>query len=106
MSTTHAAPSELPVWVTEFERHPYSSQTFLPLVVTRWLVIVATSLDVAGVRAFVAGPGVGMTVGRGVWHHGLTVLDASGHFAVVMGKADASDTEVAAVQPFEVVADP
>ena len=29
-----------------------------------------------------------------------------GHFAVVMGKADASDTEVAAVQPFEVVADP
>jgi len=29
-----------------------------------------------------------------------------GHFAVVMGKADASDTEVAAVPPFEVVADP
>ena len=105
LSTTHAECSEPPVTVTELERHPHSSQTFLPLEVSRWLLIVTASPAVGDVRAFVAGPGVGVTIGRGVWHHGLVVLDAPGHFAVLMGKDDATDTEVTEVQSFEVVPD-
>jgi len=102
LSTTHVAPSELPIRVTELERHPFSSQTFVPLSVERWLLIVSTSLDVTDVRAFVAGPGIGVTIGRGVWHHGLTVLDGPGRFAVLMGKDGATDDERAAVPPFTV----
>ena len=91
--------------VTELERHPHSSQTFLPLEVTRWLLIVTNSLEVGDVRAFTAGPGLGVTIGRGVWHAGLAVLDTPGHFAVLMGRDDSTDTEFTGIDPFEVVPD-
>jgi ureidoglycolate lyase len=102
LSTTHVAPVSLPVVVDQLERHPHSSQTFLPLEVGRWIVIVASSVDPADVRAFVLGPGVGVTIGRGVWHHGLTVLDQPARFAVLMGKDGATDDEFSAVAPFTV----
>ena len=103
VSTSHVAPRELPIEVVELERHPHSSQTFLPLDVGRWVVVVATSPDPSSVRAFTVGPGVGVTIGRGVWHHRLTVLDRPGRFAVLIWKDGATDDELAAIEPVTVV---
>lgn len=74
---------------TVMERHRHSSQTFLPLRVARYLVVVAPHgrdgrPDVAGARAFIADGRRGLTYRADIWHHGLTVLDEPGEFAVLM----------------------
>lgn len=90
LSVTHSAPlAALPLQVSMLERHEFSSQSFMPLDVSRWLVVVAPSgadggLDASRAAAFLAGPGQGVTYRMGTWHHGLTVLDRAARFAVFM----------------------
>jgi len=73
----------------EAPRHEFSSQTFVPLDVGRWLVVVCPHAllggpDVAHGRAFIAGPDQGITYRMNTWHHGLTVLVRPGRFAIFM----------------------
>jgi ureidoglycolate hydrolase len=56
----------LPLEVKLLERHEFSSQTFVPLDVGRWLVVVCPHAplggpDVAHSRALIAGPDQGIT---------------------------------------------
>jgi ureidoglycolate lyase len=74
---------------TRMERHEFSSQSFVPLDVGRYLVIVAPHgadgmPDTARLQAFLARGDQGVTYGMNVWHHPLTVLDRVGQFAVFM----------------------
>jgi peptidoglycan/xylan/chitin deacetylase (PgdA/CDA1 family)/ureidoglycolate hydrolase len=103
LSTSHVEASASPVEVATLERHPHSSQTFLPLDVHRWLIVVANSAEPAAVRAFVVGPGVGVTLRRGVWHHRLTALDEPGRFAVLMWKDGTTDDDYVAIERLEVI---
>ncbi len=78
----------LPLELKLLERHPASTQAFLPLVVGRMLVCVAPtaangSPDVAGLRAFVAQPGQGINYGVGVWHHPIVALDQDADLAML-----------------------
>jgi ureidoglycolate lyase len=90
MSVVLVSPlASLPLTAERMERHEFSSQTFIPLDVGRWLVIVAPHAKTGGpaaekARAFLAGPGQGITYGMNVWHHPLTVLDRPACFAVFM----------------------
>ncbi len=87
---TKLAPlARLPLRAELFERHAFSSQTFLPLAVARYLVIVAPDAatggpDGAGARAFIGRAGQGVTYRAGLWHHGMTALDQPATFAVLM----------------------
>lgn len=73
------------------ERHPYSTQSFIPLGLpastmenpspSKFLVIVAPTLsspdgspDLQGIRAFVAHGNQGVTYGMGTWHAPMVVL--------------------------------
>jgi ureidoglycolate lyase len=99
LSIATIAPTDAGALRTDMlERHVFSSQTFLPLSVSRYLVIVAP--DAAGggpdgtqARAFVARAGQGITYHAGTWHHGMTVLDQPAQFAVLMWRAGTSDDE-------------
>jgi ureidoglycolate lyase len=89
------------------ERHEFSSQTFVPLDVARWLIVVAPHAktggpDLAGVRAFIATGKQGVTYRANTWHHGLTTLDRPGRFAVFMFRAGKSDEEFVPVTPFTI----
>lgn len=90
------------------ERHEFSSQTFMPLDVGRWLIVVAPHAkdggpDVAKVKAFIADGKQGITYRPNVWHHGNTVLDRPGRFAVFMWRdGGTGDEEFVPVQPFTV----
>jgi len=96
----------LPLRATRLERHELSSQSFVPLVVGRWLVVVAPAgadgrPDVAAARAFLAGPGRGITLHANTWHHPLTVLDQAAEFAVLQWRdGTAADEEFVPVEPF------
>lgn len=102
-------PAGLPLEAMLMERHPFSSQSFIPLGAFRWLVTVAPhgpggGPDTRAARAFLARPGQGITYRMDIWHHPLTVLDADAAFAVLMWRDGTSDDEefVTLDQPFEV----
>ena len=94
------------------ERHEFSSQTFIPVDVARWLIVVAPHAaphtgkggpDMAGVRAFIATGKQGVTYRANTWHHGLTVLDRPGRFAVFMWRVGGKgDEEFVPVKPFTI----
>lgn len=79
----------LPLELKLLERHPCSTQVFLPMVCARYLVCVAPALadgapDVASLRAFVCAPGQGVAYAPNVWHHPIVALDAPAEFAVLV----------------------
>ena len=73
----------------KMERHEFSSQSFIPLGGSRYLIIVAPmssngGLDESGLKAFLARGDQGITFGMNIWHHPLTVLDRDASFAITM----------------------
>lgn len=96
---SHVEPvTAAPLPIVRLERHPYAAQTFIPLKIARWIVIVAPHQrdgfpDVSGMRAFLAAPGQGVSYRRATWHHGTTVLDAPARFAVLMWRRAAGDDD-------------
>jgi ureidoglycolate lyase len=100
----------LPLEVTLLERHEFSSQTFLPIDASRWVIIVCPHApgggpDATKAVAFVATGGQGVTYRPNTWHHGLTVLDRPASFAVFMWRdGTAGDEEFVPVEPFTVAA--
>ena len=90
LSMTRARPLEADSLVaTRMERHEHSSQSFVPVDVSRYLVVVAPHgaagrPDADRLQAFVARGDQGVTYGMNVWHHPLCVLDRPGVFAVFM----------------------
>ncbi|MEK0083102.1 ureidoglycolate lyase [Benzoatithermus flavus] len=88
-------PQPLPVAVPLLERHPLTSQTFLPLGAARWLVIVAPagpdgSPVPTAARAFLAEAGQGISYAPGTWHSPLVALDRAGDFAMLMWETGGS----------------
>lgn len=86
---TVAQAVDLPLDLKALERHPFSTQTFLPLNGCGYIVVVCHAdaegrPDLVTLRAFEAAPDQGVTYARNVWHHGLSVLQAPAKFAVCM----------------------
>ncbi|MDB5847764.1 MAG: hypothetical protein JWP29_1516 [Rhodoferax sp.] len=86
---TVASAAQLPLDLKALERHPFSTQTFLPINGCAYLVVVchadaSGAPDLATLRAFEAAADQGVTYARNVWHHGLTVLQAPAKFVVCM----------------------
>ncbi len=102
---------DLPFTLRVMERHPKSSQAFVPLASAgsaRYLVVVAPpgDLQLSGLRAFLAEGFQGVQYARGVWHHPLIALDVSSDFLVVDRIADdANCDEVDVVETITVVVD-
>lgn len=99
LSLFRAEPRALPFAVTMLERHPLGSQAFVPLdPATRYVVVVATSAD-ATPRAFAAGPGQGINLHRGTWHHPLIALDRISDFLVLDRAGPGANCDEIALQP-------
>lgn len=91
LGVVRALPAKtLPMEVTKLERHPLSSQAFLPLDCDRYLVIAAAPQgkdgppDLSTLRAFIAPGHVGINYNAGIWHGSLTSLDRPSTFALLM----------------------
>ena len=79
-------PYELPLAIAMLERHPLSSQLFMPLSAAPFLVVVAPPgehVDRANVRAFVTNGAQGVNYRRGTWHHPVIALENPSEFLVV-----------------------
>lgn len=83
LSVFRCAPRALPHVVTLLEKHPSSTQVFVPMNAARYLVIVALGEerpDLSTLRAFLAQPNQGITYHPGVWHHPMVALDRETDF--------------------------
>jgi ureidoglycolate lyase len=96
MVAVRCVPVALPLELKLLEKHPHSSQTFLPMIVSRYLVCVApTGKDglpqLDGLKAFVCSPGQGINYRPGTWHHPLVVLDEPAQFAMLVWEDGTKD---------------
>jgi len=76
----------LPLQVKMLERHPLSSQAFIPLDYEAMIVVVAAPGDApvpGAVRAFVSHGRQGVNYRPGVWHHPLVAMAEGARFLVV-----------------------
>lgn len=81
-----AQPYDMPLRLVYVERHPLSSQAFIPLDDRPFLVIVAPAgvdPSLATLRAFVTNGRQGVNYARGVWHHVLIAVGRQQTFAIV-----------------------
>jgi len=91
-------PVSLPHIATVIERHRRSSQMFVPLSGTPYLVVVFPSAA-GGVplleqgRAFAAHGNQGINYNRDVWHHGFLALETAGTFLMLRWEDGTSSDE-------------
>ncbi len=67
------------------EKHPCSTQLFIPMNASRYIALVALGgdhPDLSTLAAFVAEGPQGISYGPGVWHHPMLTLDTETDFVV------------------------
>jgi ureidoglycolate lyase len=96
VSIYRAEPFALPLAITMLERHPLSSQLFMPLDGKPFLIVVAPAGDdvaASAVRAFVTNGRQGINYRRGTWHHPLIALGSVCEFLVVDRVGEGKDCD-------------
>ncbi|MFZ5608120.1 MAG: ureidoglycolate lyase [Pseudomonadota bacterium] len=101
VSIFRASPPGLPAAIRVMERHPLSSQAFIPLSSRPFLVVVAPPGDFAAekISAFLAGPGQGVNYHAGVWHHFCLALDKASDFLVIERKGEGDNCDEVMLDP-------
>lgn len=85
------------------EKHPLSTQAFIPMQADRFLVVVCLGEekpDLSTLRAFLAVKSQGITYRPGVWHHPLIAMDRQTDFVCLIWEdGTADDCKVVKLQP-------
>jgi len=83
------------ITIKMMERHPLSSQAFMPLGNEPYLVVVAPKgeFDIAQLKVFIASNNQGVNYHAGTWHHYCLALNKVSDFLVIdrIGKGDNCD---------------
>jgi len=85
VSIFRSTPLAQPVAIKMMERHPLSSQAFMPLDNRPYLVVVAPAgeLDERQIKVFLANGKQGVNYHAGTWHHFCLALHEQSDFLVV-----------------------
>jgi ureidoglycolate lyase len=80
-----STPLEQPVSIKMMERHPLSSQAFIPMGQQPYLVVVAPKgeLDMTKLEVFLASSNQGVNYHKGTWHHYCLALNQISDFIVI-----------------------
>ncbi len=96
ISIFRASPFDLPYSLDFMERHPYGSQSFMPLTPSKFLIIVAQDKDGVPTKltAFLASEGQGVNYHRNIWHGALVALEKQTDFLVVDREGEENHLEL------------
>jgi ureidoglycolate lyase len=86
-----AARTDFPFRIQMLEKHPASTQVFVPMNASRYLVVVALgdeTPELATLRLFLASNQQGISYHPGVWHHPLFNLDKEADFTCLVYEDD------------------
>jgi ureidoglycolate lyase len=105
ISILSAEPVVLPLRLRLMERHPLSSQAFIPLSSTPFLVVVAPpgALDIECIRAFRSNGRQGVNYRTGTWHHPLLALERTSEFLIVDRGGEGSNCDEISLEEKEIV---
>lgn len=97
VAVSRPKPKSLPLTVEKLERHPYSSQSFIPMDLSRHLILVCPlkadgTPDVDSALAFYGTASQGFVYHHNVWHHPFTALDRNAE-CVTLRFDDGSDAD-------------
>jgi ureidoglycolate lyase len=99
--------AHLPLEMKLLERHPYSTQVFLPMHQdAKFLVIVSLGQDLpdlASLRAFIVTGAQGISYKPGVWHYPMTALEQPIDFSCLIWE-DGSKSDCDVVNLDEAIA--
>jgi ureidoglycolate lyase len=97
LAVFRSTPKVLPFEVKLLERHPCSTQMFVPMMCSEYLVVVCPGdgePELDGLQAFICGPGQGFNYKRGLWHHPIIALETPAEFIMLAWEdGTASDCE-------------
>lgn len=91
VSIFESRPFGFPLPIREMERHPLSSQAFVPLDRHRFFVVVAPAGDTVKaeeIRVFLTNGAQGVNLRRGVWHHPAIVVTPMRFLVIDRGTAE------------------
>lgn len=80
-----STPLALPIVIKKMERHPLSSQSFIPLGQQPYLVVVAPAgeFNENAIKIFIASSSQGVNYHAGTWHHFSLALNQVSDFLVI-----------------------
>lgn len=95
ISIFRSTPLQQPIAIRMMERHPLSSQAFIPLGDNPYLVVVAPAgeFDSTAIQVFLAQSHQGVNYHRGTWHHFCLALNETGDFLVVDRGGEGEDCD-------------
>jgi ureidoglycolate lyase len=108
ISVFRAKPRPTPIAIRMMERHPLSSQAFIPLSAEPFLVVVAQpgpAPRAADLRVFLTNGRQGVNYARGVWHHSLLAINRECDFLVVDRGGPGPDCDEISVDGQEIIVD-
>jgi ureidoglycolate lyase len=111
LSIFRAKPFPLPLRVELMERHPISSQAFVPMGTAAFLVVVAERTkkpEPADLRAFITNKRQGVNYRPGTWHHPLIAFSAADFLVIDRkgpGKGHDQDYDEVHFKDCEIVVD-
>ncbi len=95
VSAFRCAPRPAGLFAIEMlEKHPHSTQLFVPMNASRFLVVVALGgerPDPSTIAVFEARGGQGISYRPGVWHHPMIALDQTTDFACFVHEDGSGD---------------
>ncbi len=102
------AASDLPLTLTQMERHPHAAQVFVPMNVSRYLVTVMPSdangqPDPTRTLCMILPGQMGVIYRAGCWHAGVTTFDSDAQFAVTMWRGAADDDVFQPIAPLTIL---
>jgi len=90
-----------PITINMMERHPLSSQAFMPLSQQPYLVVVAPAGDfnINELHVFLASANQGVNYHKGTWHHYCLALNEVCDFLVVDRGGEGDNCDVISLEP-------
>ena len=91
-----STPLKMPIAIKMMERHPLSSQAFIPMGEQPYLVVVAPKgeLNPAAIKVFIANANQGVNYHAGTWHHYCLALNEVSDFIVVDRGGEGNNCDV------------
>jgi ureidoglycolate lyase len=101
-----STPLQQPIAIKMMERHPLSSQAFIPMGDEPYLVVVAPKGDFKAelIEVFLASADQGVNYHKGTWHHYCLALHKTSNFLVVDRGGEGDNCDIVTLDGSKIIA--